>query len=417
MKNLPGKSLTLAALMVGLSLPVQAEQVNLNNALIAALENQDDRILSALGLTGHTINSITYADSQSYGGKNIQYTEGYQLVPTQVATLDQWAVMCSPGTAVIDQETSQSIQEGHTYENTNTTSESFVIDVDASVNYGAAKLDVNTKTSFDASDTSTTTKTSQNIKTVTIKLDSTRQFSCQDKGPFFVHGYGEIINNITETLSGALNLPYTYDVYPLGDVITVTTQAPVVTTTVPGANVGVVMWNRDGKQVWDSTDNAIPSNPNNHQYTSENSNFPDKEDIQRILVSTGTNYGVTANVWVCKNNNDCLIMNKDDNDITHDSKYAKGNINSLIVENRDTTTTTTGGELTNHTMKISDFLGFEYIITSLGGIYSASAIDNVSSSGVYHTYDYDTLNVTSEMLEQCGGTIEVAQIAYQQSCN
>jgi hypothetical protein len=154
-----------------------------------------------------------------------------------------------------------------------------------------------------------------------------------------------------------------------------------------------------------------------HQYYFANSNFPDNEDIQHILVSTGTNYGVTANVWVCKNNNDCLIMNKDDNYISHNSNYAKGNINSLIIENRDTTTTTTGGELTNHTMKISDFLGFEYIITRLGGIYSASAIDNVSSSGVYHTYDYDTLNVPSEMLEQCGATIEVAQIAYQQSCN
>ena len=417
MKNLSCKLLTLAALMVGLSLPVKAEQVNLNSALIAALEKKDAEILSTLGLNGHTIHSITYADSQGFGGGNIMYPGGYQLVPTPVATLEQWDAMCSPGTAVIDQESSQSVQEGSTYANTNTTSESVVIEVDASASYGVAKLDVNTTTSFDASDTTTTTKTSQNIKAVAIKLDSTREFSCQDKGPFFMHGYGTINNNITQTLSGDTNIPYTYDVFPNGDVITVTTKSPFVTTTVPGASVRVVLWNRDGNQVWDSTDNANPSDPNNHQYYSGNSNFPDKEDIKHILVSTGTNYGVTANVWVCKDNNDCLIMNKDDNYISYKSEYAKGNINSLIVENRDTTTTTTGGELTNHTMKISDFLGLNYTIATLTGIYSAQAIDNLTSSGEYHTYEYDTLNVPAEQLAMCGATIEEAQDAYQQSCN
>lgn len=412
------KLLYIAGVVACLSFSAQAGQIDLNQRLIDALESTESEILLALGLAGqgHTMVSIAYADAQGYASGNIQYPQGYQLVPTPVATLDEWNPICSPSLGVINQSSTQEVQEGSTYENTDTTNASIIVEVDASVNYGAASLDVNTVTSFDTSQTTTTTNTAENMKSVTINLYATREFTCNDNGPFFMHGRGVISNNLTQTLSGSTRVPYTYDVYPIGNIFTVTTKAPFVTNTLPGGNVRVVMYNNKGTTVWDNTNAADPSNPNNFQWYNGNSNFPDKEDIRRVLVSTSANYGVTAKVWICKTNNDCLEMGKDVNYLDKNSRFANGNIHSIIVQNQDSTTTQTGGELTNHTMNISDFLGLQYTIATLGGIYTARAIDNLSSTNTSHIYEYDPTFVPADFLSQCGATLAEAQAAYRSIC-
>lgn len=419
MKQLSRKSTYIASLIISIGCTAHADQINLNQLLIQALELKGPEILEKLELTGlgHTILSTGYDNSQGYGAGNIRYPSGYQLVPTPAATFESWASICSPSTGRIDNSSVQEVQEGSTYANTNTTDASIVITVDAKVNYGAASLDLNTVTRFDSSQTTTTTKTLENIKSVTISLFSEALFSCDQSGPFFMHASDSVSNNLTQTLAGDTNVPYEYDVYPNGDVFSVATKAPFVTNTVPGANVRVVMWNRKGDQVWDSTNAADPSGQNNYQWYDANSDFPNKQDIQRVLVSTGANYGVTANVWICKTNDNCLKMDKEDNFIPKNSEYSNGNINSIIVQNRDTMTTETGGELTTHSMNISDFLGLDYTITKMSGIYTAQAIDYLTTNSSLNIYQYVDINIVPESNRlQCGATIEEAQAAYRSIC-
>ena len=421
MKQSRHRSLYLAAILSGVSFSAKAEEkIDLNQTLVQALKTKEAEILSALGLTGqgHTIDSIAYADTQGYGAGNMQYPDGFKVTPTPVFTLEQWSAVCSPSRGQNNASSTQSIQEGHTYNNTQTTNQSIVVTVDASAKYGMASLDVNAVTSFDTSETTTTTATQSNTKSVTINLSQEKLFTCRDDGPFYMKAVGVVSNNLVETPAGSTNVPYTYDVYPAGNSFTVTTQSPLVTKQVAGASVRVMMYNKNDILVWDTTDPANPGNPNNHQYYRGNSpSFPVDKDIRRVVVSTGTNYGVTAMVWICRDGGVCLEMGRDQNQISADSPFARGGITSLIVKNQDVTTEQTGGTKTDHTLNISDFLGLQYTIATLGGTYTATAIDNISSVNQTYVYPYDPAIVPGQYLYQCGTTLEAAQEQYRLTCN
>ena len=77
--------------------------------------------------------------------------------------------------------------------------------------------------------------------------------------------------------------------------------------------------------------------------------------------------------------------------------------------------TTTGGQLTTHNMTVSEFLGEKYPIATLDGIYSAQAIDNVANENSIITYPYGG-DVPTNILAQCGSSLEDAINTYQQTC-
>jgi hypothetical protein len=404
----------LALTLSSVALAAEAEQVNLESTLVSALHEHDAEILSTLGLSGHTVENITYDVSQGFGSGKIEYLYGFQMSPTPVGTMDNWAAVCSPGTAEINQTNTQEVQQGYTYENTTTTDRSIVVDVDASAHYGAVSLDINTKTSFDTSETTTTTEDTLNIKSVEITNVQSRTFTCRQDGPFFMHGVASVRNNVATTLAPQLdpNIPFTYEVIPLGDVISVTTKAPYTTTAVQAPDVNVRMWNHNGDLVWNSSD--LHTSPSGHQYYSGNSDFPHDQKITRVAVSTGTAYNSESFVKICKSNDDCATMANGSNDVPN--RYQDKNLNSLIVINTAVRSTTTGGQLTTHNMTVSEFLGVEYPITTLGSIYSAQAIDNVATETSIITYPYGD-DVPSRILAQCGSSLEDAIETYQLSCN
>ena len=404
----------LALALSSVALAAEAEQVDLESTLVSALHEHDADILSTLGLSGHTVENITYDVSQGFGSGIITYTDGFQMTPTPIGTMDTWNAVCSPGNAQINQTSTQEVQQGHTYENTKTTDLSIVVDVDASANYGAASLDVNTKTSFDTSETTTTTENSENIKSVEISNFESRTFTCRQDGPFFMHGVASVRNNLATTLAPQLdpNIPFTYQVIPLGDVISVTTKAPYTTTAVQAPGVNVQMLNKNGDLVWNSHDQH--TSISGHQYYPGNSDFPSNQKITRVLVSTGTNYGPESSVKICKSNDDCATMANGWNDVPN--RYQGKHLNSLIVINTAVRSTTTGGQLTTHNMTVSEFLGVAYPIATLGGIYTAQAIDNVATETSIITYPYGD-DVPANILAQCGSSLEDAINTYQQSCN
>ena len=401
----------LALSLSSFVLSAEAEQVNLESTLVSALQEQDAKILSTLGLSGHTVENITYDVSQGFGSWNIKYTLGFQMTPTPIGTMDTWNAVCSPGNAQINQTSTQEVQQGHTYEMTKTTDINITVDVDASANYGAASLDVNTMTSFETDKTTTTTETEENKKSVVISNFESRTFTCEQDGPFFMHGIASVTNNLATTLGPPFNpnIPFTYQVIPLGDVISVTTKAPYTTTAEQAPDVNVQMWNKNNDLVWNSHDMYTTG----HQYYAQNSGFPSDQRITRVQVSTGTNYGSESHVKICKSNDDCALLEDGINDVP--KRYQDKNLNSLIVINTAERYTTTGGQLTTHNMTVSEFLGEKDPIATLDGIYSAQAIDNVANENSIITYPYGG-DVPTNILAQCGSSLEDAINTYQQTC-
>ena len=411
-------SYILALALSSVALSAEAQEVDLMAALLSALHAEDTRILELLNVpAGHTVDSITYDVSQGFGAGRINYTYGMQVTPSPAADLSEWKAVCSPTTATFDQTSVQAIQQGSTYENTQTTDLSIVVEVNAKANYVNVELDMNTTTSFDTSETTTTTQTQQNMKAVKVSNVETHEFSefsCADpdRGPSYMNGLVVIYNNQATTLDGDPKIPYTYEVYPAGNEVIVTTKAPYTTSPVPAPNVKVEMWDKKGKLQWTSID---PYKNGDHQYYDGNTDgtFPDKADIRTVKVSTGTSYGAESLVKICKNNNDCYDIPTANEMVDVPGHFQNKNLNSLIVRNMATRTQTTGGELTKHTMQISEiFNEMDHSIATLDGTYTAQAIDNVATTSSIQIWGYDPVNVPSNILAMCGATQEIAVANY-----
>lgn len=408
-------SYILALALSSVAYSAEAQDLDLMDALLSALHAEDTRILELLNVpAGHTLDSITYDVSQGFGAGRIEYPDGFQMTPSPVATLEQWSAICSPSKGMIDQTSTQEVQQGSTYENTETTNFSIVVEVNAKANYGAVALDMNTTTSFDTSETTTTTETQENIKSVQISNVQSKVFTCKDEGPKFMNGVVVINNNQATTLDGYPKIPYTYEVYPAGNEVIVTTKAPYTTSPAPAPNVKVQLFDKNGQERWTSIDNYAEG----HQYYDGNTGgaFPNSTDIRTVTVSTGTSYGAESLVKICKDNNDCYDIPRANERVDVPRHFQEGSLNSLIVRNIATRTQTTGGELTKHTMKISEiFNEMDHSIATLDGTYSAQAIDNVATTSSINIWGYDPVQVPSEVLALCGATYEIAVENY--GCN
>ena len=427
MASIKHKKIAISAHALGLALfsvnAFAATTVNVVTELEQKLMNAGSAAVAASGLSGYTLKAATF--SGSFGATPL-VLEGTVPDSKPFSATSQAICACTPGEYTLNSSNMGQVESGETF----TSNESLTTDTTVTVegNYGAvsAKATTNIQTNKSTTSSETTNTLSQSNVGSSAKVDLT---CAKYNQPQCFMGSGST-NKITYTTAeGSVDIPYSYEVYPVNNGSNDFSQATFTATlfkqgtTTAGNGTNFMLYDGDNNLKYEQGKSPEPANCFTAYY--ENSDLFTSGTYKKVskfqIIQAGSP-GNTVSIRF-KNNKDVwsdyYYFNLNAGFVDIPQGWRKDDLRAVQFCNNYYVTT---GDVTQtKDIKISDVINYDTAKHTVTGTYNATDFQSLSMNVNYTQYSWGYLNKNpsnyTDSINECGKTLPEVKQKWRAACS